>query len=122
MDSWHNVANVMYVDQPAGTGLSFTNHNNYADNDSQVPGVEERPHTAVAKGNGLRRLPSQQQQQQQSRVISAFIPFAPPPRIAVPSKPSARTHFWAEIYTYVKRLFDRITSQNVSSLLSRQRC
>lgn len=34
--SWHNVANVMYVDQPVGTGLSFTTSDNYADNDLQV--------------------------------------------------------------------------------------
>lgn len=34
--SWHNAANVMYVDQPAGTGLSFTTKDNYADNDQQV--------------------------------------------------------------------------------------
>ncbi|CAN0430791.1 unnamed protein product, partial [Ectocarpus sp. 13 AM-2016] len=34
--SWHNVANVLYVDQPVGTGLSFTTNGNYADNDLQV--------------------------------------------------------------------------------------
>lgn len=35
-DSWHNAANVMYVDQPVGTGLSFTTKANYADNDLEV--------------------------------------------------------------------------------------
>lgn len=34
--SWHNVANVVYVDQPVGTGLSYTTKGNYADNDLQV--------------------------------------------------------------------------------------
>ncbi|CAM9939053.1 unnamed protein product [Hapterophycus canaliculatus] len=34
--SWHNVANVVYVDQPVGTGLSFTTNGNYADDDSQI--------------------------------------------------------------------------------------
>ncbi|CAN0181332.1 unnamed protein product [Laminaria digitata] len=34
--SWHNVANIMYVDQPVGTGLSFTTSDNYADNDIEV--------------------------------------------------------------------------------------
>eukprot|EP00904_Undaria_pinnatifida_P011519 jgi/Undpi1/7498/HiC_scaffold_22.g09971.m1 len=34
--SWHNVANVMYVDQPVGTGLSFTTSDSYANNDVQV--------------------------------------------------------------------------------------
>ena len=36
MSSWHNVANVMYVDQPVGTGLSFTVSDNYAENDIEV--------------------------------------------------------------------------------------
>lgn len=34
--SWHNAANVMYVDQPVGTGLSFTTKANYADDDLEV--------------------------------------------------------------------------------------
>lgn len=34
--SWHNVANVMYVDQPLGTGLSYTRESNYAEDDQQV--------------------------------------------------------------------------------------
>ncbi|CAM9648366.1 unnamed protein product [Ascophyllum nodosum] len=34
--SWHTAANVLYVDQPLGTGLSFTTDSNYADNDHQV--------------------------------------------------------------------------------------
>lgn len=34
--SWHKAANVMYVDQPVGTGLSFTTKDNYADNDLEV--------------------------------------------------------------------------------------
>lgn len=34
--SWHKAANVMYVDQPVGTGLSFTTKGNYADNDLEV--------------------------------------------------------------------------------------
>lgn len=34
--SWHEAANVMYVDQPVGTGLSFTTKANYADNESEV--------------------------------------------------------------------------------------
>lgn len=37
MNSWHNAANVLYVDQPLGTGLSFTTDSNYANNDLQVP-------------------------------------------------------------------------------------
>lgn len=34
--SWHKAANVMYVDQPVGTGLSFTTNANYADNELEV--------------------------------------------------------------------------------------
>lgn len=40
MNSWHNAANVLYVDQPVGTGLSFTTDSNYANNDLQVCGCE----------------------------------------------------------------------------------
>ena len=39
LSSWHNVANVMYVDQPVGTGLSFTTSDSYANNDVQVTKV-----------------------------------------------------------------------------------
>ncbi|KAG5176491.1 Alpha/Beta hydrolase protein [Tribonema minus] len=36
MYSWHNVANVLYVDQPVGTGLSITADDTYADSEAQV--------------------------------------------------------------------------------------
>lgn len=35
--SWHHLADVLYIDQPVGTGLSFTtNHDGYPRNDEQV--------------------------------------------------------------------------------------
>ncbi len=34
--SWNNVANVMYVDQPVGTGFSFTHDDSYAENLREV--------------------------------------------------------------------------------------
>jgi carboxypeptidase D len=34
--SWHQVANVLYVDQPIGTGLSWTNTNQYDGSDDNV--------------------------------------------------------------------------------------
>lgn len=51
--SWHNLANVMYVDQPVGTGLSFTTRGNYADNDLQVRCAV----VLVMESNGLDILP-----------------------------------------------------------------
>jgi carboxypeptidase C (cathepsin A) len=35
--SWHHLADVLYIDQPVGTGLSFTtNRDGYPRNDEQV--------------------------------------------------------------------------------------
>ena len=35
--SWHNIANLLFIDQPVGTGLSFTkNSNGYPTNDNEV--------------------------------------------------------------------------------------
>ena len=34
--SWHTVANMLYVDQPVGTGLSFTTVDDYADDEAEV--------------------------------------------------------------------------------------
>ncbi|CAM9554051.1 unnamed protein product, partial [Phaeothamnion confervicola] len=34
--SWHRTANMLYVDQPVGTGLSFTSTSDYADNEAEV--------------------------------------------------------------------------------------
>ncbi|CAM9862355.1 unnamed protein product, partial [Discosporangium mesarthrocarpum] len=33
---WHKKSNLLYVDQPLGTGLSFTTNKDYADNDLEV--------------------------------------------------------------------------------------
>ncbi|CAI2185165.1 13327_t:CDS:10 [Funneliformis geosporum] len=35
--AWNEFANVLYVDQPVGTGFSFTNHGSYVKNMTQVP-------------------------------------------------------------------------------------
>lgn len=34
--SWHNRANVLYIDQPVGTGFSFTGQRQYCDNDACI--------------------------------------------------------------------------------------
>jgi len=34
--SWHNAANIIFIDQPVGTGLSFTNNKFYATNDEMI--------------------------------------------------------------------------------------
>ncbi len=36
--SWNNLANVVYIDQPVGTGLSFTHSNTFANNFEEVSG------------------------------------------------------------------------------------
>ncbi|CAG8534740.1 2205_t:CDS:10, partial [Dentiscutata heterogama] len=36
--AWNEYANVLYVDQPIGTGFSFANSNSYLNNVTQVPG------------------------------------------------------------------------------------
>lgn len=35
-DSWHNAANLLFVDQPVGTGLSYTSRDGYANSDEVV--------------------------------------------------------------------------------------
>ena len=34
--SWHNMANVLYIDQPVGTGFSFTGQRQYCDDDACI--------------------------------------------------------------------------------------
>ena len=34
--SWHKSANLLFLDQPVGTGLSYTNSGTYAKNDNDV--------------------------------------------------------------------------------------
>lgn len=84
--SWHNAANVMYVDQPVGTGLSFTTKDNYADNDEQVRPASTSASTFASrvpsiKVGGAHVESSLQQQCLPFRCLAPTPPF-PPTRAA----------------------------------------